>query len=62
MSTAKEFFTFLLWQRRILYRARSKGLTWRGESLAEEIMFSVLKDTAEFEKPLINEYLAEKDF
>jgi hypothetical protein len=31
-----------------------------GESLTEEIMFSVLKDTAEFEKPLINEYLLRK--
>ena len=31
-----------------------------GESLAAEIMFSVLKDTAEFEKPLINEYLLKK--
>jgi uncharacterized membrane protein len=31
-----------------------------GESLTEEIMFSVLKDTAEFEKPLINEFLLKK--
>jgi uncharacterized membrane protein len=28
-----------------------------GESLAEEVMFSVLKDTAEFEKPRVNETL-----
>jgi uncharacterized membrane protein len=31
-----------------------------GEALTEEIMFSVLKDTAEFEKPLINEFLLKK--
>jgi uncharacterized membrane protein len=31
-----------------------------GESLTEEIMFSVLKDTVEFEKPLINEFLLKK--
>ena len=31
-----------------------------GESLTEEIMFSVLKDTAEFEKPLVNEALLKK--
>ena len=31
-----------------------------GESLTEEIMFSVLKDTAEFEKPLVNETLLKK--
>ncbi len=31
-----------------------------GESLTEEIMFSVLQDTAEFEKPLVNETLLKK--
>ncbi len=31
-----------------------------GESLTEEIMFSVLKDTAELEKPLVNETLLKK--
>jgi uncharacterized membrane protein len=31
-----------------------------GESLREEIMFSVLEDTAEFEKPLVNELLLKK--
>ncbi len=31
-----------------------------GDSLTEEIMFSVLKDTAEFEKPLVNETLLKK--
>ncbi|MBC8286364.1 MAG: hypothetical protein H8E42_02705 [Nitrospinae bacterium] len=41
------------------YTARIKA-DLEGESLAEEIMFSVLKDTAEFEKPLINEYLLKK--
>ncbi|MBT3923600.1 MAG: hypothetical protein HOF21_13605 [Nitrospina sp.] len=30
------------------------------ESLTEEIMFSVLKDTAEFEKPLVNDTLLKK--
>jgi uncharacterized membrane protein len=30
------------------------------DSLTEEIMFSVLKDTAEFEKPLVNETLLKK--
>jgi hypothetical protein len=31
-----------------------------GEILTEKIMFSVLKDTAEFEKPLVNEFLLKK--
>jgi len=31
-----------------------------GEPMAEEIMFSVLKDNAEFEKPLVNETLLKK--
>jgi uncharacterized membrane protein len=31
-----------------------------GENLSEEIMFSVLKDSAEFEKPLVNEVLMKK--
>ncbi len=31
-----------------------------GESLSEEIMFSVLKDNAEFEKPLVNDALLKK--
>jgi uncharacterized membrane protein len=31
-----------------------------GELLSEEIMFSVLKDSAEFEKPLVNETLLKK--
>ena len=41
------------------YKAKIKA-TLRGESLEEEIMFSVLKDTAELEKPLVNEYLLKK--
>ena len=31
-----------------------------GDTLTEKIMFSVLKDTAEFEKPLVNEFLLKK--
>ena len=41
------------------YTAKIKA-ELEGKSLEEEIMFSVLKDTAEFEKPLINEYLLKK--
>ena len=41
------------------YTARIKA-ELEGETLAEEIMFSVLKDTAEFEKPLVNEYLLKR--
>ncbi|MFL2915640.1 MAG: glutamine amidotransferase [Nitrospinia bacterium] len=41
------------------YKAKIKAKL-EGESLEEEIMFSVLKDTAEFEKPLVNEHLLKK--
>ncbi len=41
------------------YTARIKA-DLEGKSLAEEIMFSVLKDNAEFEKPLVNETLLKK--
>ena len=41
------------------YTAKIKA-ELEGKSLEEEIMFSVLKDTAEFEKPLVNEYLLKK--
>ncbi len=41
------------------YTARIKA-DLEGESLAEEIMFSVLKDNAEFEKPLVDETLLKK--
>ena len=41
------------------YVARIKA-DLEGESMAEEIMFSVLKDNAEFEKPLVNTTLLKK--
>lgn len=41
------------------YTARIKA-DLEGESLTEEIMFSVLKDNAEFEKPQVNETLLKK--
>ena len=41
------------------YTARIKS-DLEGEPLTEEIMFSVLKDNAEFEKPLVNETLLKK--
>ncbi len=41
------------------YTARIK-VDLEGESLEEEIIFSVLKDNAEFEKPMVNEILLKK--